>query len=61
MKTFTARLPELAAATLISTVVLLVAVTPALLAAPADGKPNWNPASRPSAAVVEAASTASRA
>jgi hypothetical protein len=52
MKTFHIRFPEAAAATLISTVVLLVAVTPALLAAPTGGKLGWNPAGRTSAAVV---------
>jgi len=47
------RLPEVAAATLISTVVLLVAVTPALLAAPRVGKPVWNAEGRASAAIVQ--------
>jgi hypothetical protein len=53
MKLSHLRLPEMAAATLISTVVLLVAVTPALSAAPA-GQLNWNPAGRTSAAVIAA-------
>ncbi len=52
MKTFTTRLPEAAAATLISTIVLLVAVTPALLAAPLTGRVAWDPAGRTSAAIV---------
>ena len=46
------RIPEVTAAALISTIVLLVAVTPALLAAPAGGKPTWNPAGRASAALL---------
>ena len=53
MKLTHLRLPEVTAATLISTVVLLVAVAPALVAAPA-GKAGWNPAGRTSAAVVAA-------
>ena len=53
MKLTHLRLPEVTAATLISTVVLLVAVAPALVAAPAN-KAGWNPAGRTSAVVVAA-------
>lgn len=54
MKLTHLRLPEVTAATLISTVVLLVAVAPALVAAP-TGKTGWNPAGRASATFVAAA------
>jgi hypothetical protein len=59
MKTFQFRLPEFAAATLISTVVLLVAVTPALLAAPNAVKPAWDQTGRTSAAVTATVPAAS--
>jgi hypothetical protein len=46
------RLTEAAAATLVSTVVLLVAITPALLAAPLGAQPRFNAEGRASAAIV---------
>lgn len=52
MKISTFRLTEAAAATLVSTVVLLVAVTPALLAAPLGAQPRFNAEGRASAAIV---------